>query len=330
MRKDLCFVLIPLHDPFLSIFEENIKPVAAKCGLTAIKADDIYSNKPIMEDVWTYLNQARIVIADLTDFNPNVFYELGIAHTLGREVIMISQYSAKPPFDVGHVRYINYVYPSRVEQFETALERTIKQVLKDSKAEIRIVEEGRKESGNKIPTTADVRAQRLSSLTEWAGKWMTKHYKGLIHLGERTYNPYEIFERANNAIRTEAAKRWGSSSSTAKNYADTVMLTIEPEFEKTLEDEIAKEKASRIGSEQDYPRTTPLREVWSLWGRYSYDEEKKNPAYALKNIVEHFVSERKLTAEQVNRAIQDLVQMGAIYEVDPNVFKQVEGWSPYG
>jgi hypothetical protein len=136
LKEDLCFVIMPLRSPFPSIFENHIKPIAKKCGLTAVKADDINSNKPVMEDVWAHLNRARIVVADLTGSNPNVFYELGIAHTLGKEVIMISQRRRKPPFDVGHVRFIPYTYPSKITLFEKKLRDTITQVLRDSKSEV--------------------------------------------------------------------------------------------------------------------------------------------------------------------------------------------------
>ena len=56
-----------------------------------MRADDIYDNRPIIEDVWRCTNEARILIAELTGRNPNVFYETGIAHTVGKEVILITQ-----------------------------------------------------------------------------------------------------------------------------------------------------------------------------------------------------------------------------------------------
>jgi nucleoside 2-deoxyribosyltransferase len=44
-----------------------------------------------MQDVWNHINKARIIIADLTTRNPNVFYEVGIAHALGKDVILLTQ-----------------------------------------------------------------------------------------------------------------------------------------------------------------------------------------------------------------------------------------------
>jgi hypothetical protein len=67
-------------------------------------------DRPIIEDIWILLNQSHFLIADLTWKNPNVFYELGIAHTIGKYVIIISQSELDVPFDIGHLRYIFYEY----------------------------------------------------------------------------------------------------------------------------------------------------------------------------------------------------------------------------
>jgi hypothetical protein len=50
-----------------------------------------------------------VVICDCTDRNPNVFYEIGIAHALAREVILITQAKADIPFDLRHLRFLEYL-----------------------------------------------------------------------------------------------------------------------------------------------------------------------------------------------------------------------------
>ncbi len=62
-----------------------------------------------MQDVVSLIDRSRIVIADCTGRNPNVFYEIGIAHTLGREVILITQNEGDVPFDLRHLRYVHYL-----------------------------------------------------------------------------------------------------------------------------------------------------------------------------------------------------------------------------
>jgi nucleoside 2-deoxyribosyltransferase len=59
-------------------------------------------------DIWKGILKARIVIADITDRNPNVFYELGIAHTLGKPVILLTQKLTDIPFDLNRFRHIVY------------------------------------------------------------------------------------------------------------------------------------------------------------------------------------------------------------------------------
>jgi len=62
----------------------------------------------VMERIWVLINKSRLLVADLTDKNSNVFYELGIAHTIGKDVIMISQKEEDIPFDIRHLPYIIY------------------------------------------------------------------------------------------------------------------------------------------------------------------------------------------------------------------------------
>jgi hypothetical protein len=83
-----------------------------------------------MQSVWESISKASIIIADLTNRNPNVFYELGIAHTLGKPVIMITQSMEFVPFDLRHLRCILYEYkPKSIKKFELILEKTIRAVL---------------------------------------------------------------------------------------------------------------------------------------------------------------------------------------------------------
>lgn len=108
----LTFVLMPFTDELTEIYQTFIKPVveSPEFGLVCKRADDIKSNRAIIQDIWKSLCEARFVIADLTGFNANVLYELGIAHTLGKETILIYQRGADPkfPFDLSHIRRIEY------------------------------------------------------------------------------------------------------------------------------------------------------------------------------------------------------------------------------
>jgi hypothetical protein len=117
---NLVFVLAPFEEPFTTIYVDHIKPTVEKIeGLSCFKADDIYDNKPI-------INEAHIIISELTGRNPNVFYETGIAHTVGKEVILITQSMDDVPFDLRHLRCILYEYtPRGIQILETNLKNTI-------------------------------------------------------------------------------------------------------------------------------------------------------------------------------------------------------------
>jgi hypothetical protein len=86
----LAFCLLPFKDNFMQVFEEGVLPAIEAAGLRGIHAGQIFDNREIIEDIWESICTSRIVVADVTDRNPNVFYELGICHTLGKEVIVIT------------------------------------------------------------------------------------------------------------------------------------------------------------------------------------------------------------------------------------------------
>lgn len=108
IEPTLCFVLMPFQPSFNRLFREVIRPAAEAIGLKCLRADDFFSPTPIMEDIWTQLCKSSLVVADVTGRNPNVFYEIGIAHTLGKPVTIITQNKADIPFDIAHYRYFVY------------------------------------------------------------------------------------------------------------------------------------------------------------------------------------------------------------------------------
>jgi hypothetical protein len=104
--------LISVMMPFASQFDqvyETLQKVAKKMSLKCLRADDIWEHDVIIQDVVALINRARIVICDCTNRNPNVFYEAGIAHTLGKDVILIAQNESDIPFDLRHIRYVTYL-----------------------------------------------------------------------------------------------------------------------------------------------------------------------------------------------------------------------------
>ena len=104
----LASAMMPFDASFNEVYN-SIQEAAQTAGLRCRRADDIWEHAAIIQDVVSLIDRSRIVICDCTARNPNVFYEAGIAHTLGREVILITQNEHDIPVDLRHLRYIKYL-----------------------------------------------------------------------------------------------------------------------------------------------------------------------------------------------------------------------------
>ena len=103
----LASAMMPFNSKFTAVYN-SICLAAEGVNLRCRRADNIWENPAIIQDVVTLIDRSQVVICDCTERNPNVFYEIGIAHTLGREVILITQNEDDVPFDLRHLRYILY------------------------------------------------------------------------------------------------------------------------------------------------------------------------------------------------------------------------------
>lgn len=102
------FVVMPFSTQFRDVYNKGIKSLAGKMGFACVRADELFQSKPIMEDILRLIYKSKIIIADTTGRNPNVFYELGISHTTKEYVIIISQSLDDVPFDLRHLRCFLY------------------------------------------------------------------------------------------------------------------------------------------------------------------------------------------------------------------------------
>ena len=126
-----CFVISPFGVPFDEYYREIITPSAKSAGLEVVRADEVYGVRPIMEDIVTGIIEADVIIAEVTRRNPNVNYELGMAHALGKPVVIISQSADDIPFDYRHVRAILYDTNSSTwaKQLKKNISATLRSVL---------------------------------------------------------------------------------------------------------------------------------------------------------------------------------------------------------
>ena len=95
--KPLCFVIMPFKEEYASVYNK-IKHAAEDENYICKRVDEVAIGS-ITKNILQYIFYSKAIIADLTDSNPNVFYELGVAHAIGRKTILITQ-EERIPFDI--------------------------------------------------------------------------------------------------------------------------------------------------------------------------------------------------------------------------------------
>lgn len=106
--SNLISVMMPFHPSFNNV-HTAITEAARMAGFACKRVDDIWNNSTVIQDVFSLIFQSFIVVCDFSGKNPNVFYEAGIAHTLGKHVVPITQSEHDIPFDLQHHRYVKYL-----------------------------------------------------------------------------------------------------------------------------------------------------------------------------------------------------------------------------
>jgi hypothetical protein len=106
--NNLVSVMMPFASQFDKVYE-TLQNVSSNVSMNCLRADDIWEAEAIIQDVVSLIYRSRVVVCDCTGRNPNVFYEAGIAHTLGKDVILITQSDSDIPFDLRHLRFVTYL-----------------------------------------------------------------------------------------------------------------------------------------------------------------------------------------------------------------------------
>lgn len=129
-------VLIPFQKEFTDMYNNILVPLINELGFEVRKGDDFYDSNIIIEDIWRLINESNVIIADLTGKNPNVFYEVGIAHALGKHVVLLSQNPEDIPFDLRHLRHITYSLT--LDEEISLFRRDMSKVFQEVKARLNI------------------------------------------------------------------------------------------------------------------------------------------------------------------------------------------------
>lgn len=101
-------VMMPFDPVFTPIYTA-IQNLCNTLGCNCLRADEIWHEDSIMQDIVNLISESKVVVCDATGRNPNVFYEAGIAHAMGKKVVIITQNDQDVPFDLRHLRYVRYL-----------------------------------------------------------------------------------------------------------------------------------------------------------------------------------------------------------------------------
>jgi hypothetical protein len=110
----MCFVMLPFTEPYLTIFSDHVRLILEReMQLQILKADDIFRPEAIIQSVHDLIRKADVLVAEISERNPNVYYEIGFAHGIGKRVIFLTRSMENVPFDLRHLRCVVYEYTPR-------------------------------------------------------------------------------------------------------------------------------------------------------------------------------------------------------------------------
>jgi hypothetical protein len=107
-KKDICFVIMPYGGYFDTYYTEVFKPAIEAADLTPRLAKDIFRPGSIIGDIWDLTKRSKVILAELTGKNANVFYELGLAHAITKPTVLVTESVDYIPFDLAGLRAIIY------------------------------------------------------------------------------------------------------------------------------------------------------------------------------------------------------------------------------
>ena len=103
------FVIMPFSEIWSdTVYFQLIKPAVEAAGLECTRGDTVARISDLTPNIWGALLRTGVVVADVSALNANVFYELGLTHALGKDVIILKQADSKVPADIGGAHYHEY------------------------------------------------------------------------------------------------------------------------------------------------------------------------------------------------------------------------------
>lgn len=122
---------MPFDSAFDDIYKFGIKGAADDVGAYAERVDEQIFNEGILDRIFNQISKADVIVADMTGRNPNVFYEVGYAHALGKTVVLLTQRTEDIPFDLQHPQHT--VYAGKIDALRAELGPKIQWAIAESK-----------------------------------------------------------------------------------------------------------------------------------------------------------------------------------------------------
>lgn len=123
-REQQVFIAMPYTQPWSSKVDDWLRRVVADLGWSTLRADELFETRDVLAGIWKGVCESEFMVADLTARNPNVLYEVGIAHCLGKPVVFVCQQPDDIPFDLSTKRVVLYSL-AELEQTTPQLRRAL-------------------------------------------------------------------------------------------------------------------------------------------------------------------------------------------------------------
>jgi nucleoside 2-deoxyribosyltransferase len=119
------FVLMPFSKEFDDVYECGIKPTINKLGMRCERVDEILDLKEdILTEIYNGIKRADFIVADMSNKNSNVFYEVGYADALGKKIIFLTKKKEDIPFNLTLRHHI--IYEGGIKELSDKLEEKLK------------------------------------------------------------------------------------------------------------------------------------------------------------------------------------------------------------
>jgi hypothetical protein len=130
---DTCFVMMPFGGWFDTYYKDIYTTAIKEAGFEPVRGDELFSTGSVVEQIWEQVVKAKVLLADLTGKNANVFYELGLAHAARKPVVFTAAKLEDVPFDLRHLRVI--IYDVNEPGWDQKLKASLTTYLKNTKAD---------------------------------------------------------------------------------------------------------------------------------------------------------------------------------------------------